>query len=294
MIQTNGFYDLCLQESFFSKEDLQQAVKELYDVGYRTVAVNQVIDDENTENKKKQKKKKGEPREIQDIVPIPFDLKIIQDVITHLDLKNFTVLNRLTVSFANQESLHKITKSPNYKKFHIIAAAPTTHTAFAFTCGSFEADIFTFNPENKFGLRLGRKFYNQLIDRGYHFELQYSHAIKDSTSRKNLIHASHLFHSFGKSKNVFFSSGADCPMYIRSPYDIVNLGFIFGLNELQCKNAISHCPRKVVVTSVGRRHGKSVMFVENIDRDTEQDVMMLENSEEEVEIDQPKHKKTKI
>nr|XP_023027682.1 ribonuclease P protein subunit p30-like [Leptinotarsa decemlineata] len=177
------------------------------------------------------------------------------------------------------------TKSPNYKKFHIIAAAPTTHTAFAFTCGSFEADIFTFNPENKFGLRLGRKFYNQLIDRGYHFELQYSHAIKDSTSRKNLIHASHLFHSFGKSKNVFFSSGADCPMYIRSPYDIVNLyPFLHSESENYLEKLVS----------VGRRHGKSVMFVENIDRGTEQDVMMLENSEEEVEIDQPKHKKTKI
>ncbi|KAG5898959.1 hypothetical protein JTB14_004679 [Gonioctena quinquepunctata] len=296
MIKTRGFYDLCLQESLFHEEELEQSLKLLYDFGYRTIAVNQMIDDGRIENNKKKKKKKGEPREPLDIVPIPFDLKQIQETANKLNLSNFTVLNRLTVSFANQESLHKITKSPNYKKFHIIAAAPTAHQAFAFTCGSFEADIFTFNPENKFDLRLNRKFYNQLIDRGYHLELQYSYAINDSTSRKNMIHAAHLFYMFGKSKKIIFSSGADSLMHIRSPYDIVNLAFIFGLSEQKCKSAVSDCPNRVVINSVGRRHGKSVMFVENIDKETGRDNMSIENSEEEKEMekDQPKQKKTKI
>lgn len=65
--------------------------------------------------------------------------------------------------------------------------------------------------------------YNQLIERGYHFELLYGSAIIDSTKRKNLIHAAHLFHSFGKSKNIFFSSGAEHASCIRNPYDIINL-----------------------------------------------------------------------
>lgn len=70
---------------------------------------------------------------------------------------------------------------------------------------------------------MNRKMYNQLIDRGYHFELLYSPAIADSTQRKHLIHAAHMFHSFGKSKNIFFSSGADNPFFIRNPYDVINL-----------------------------------------------------------------------
>lgn len=65
--------------------------------------------------------------------------------------------------------------------------------------------------------------YNQLVERGYHFELLYSPAIIDSTNRKNLIHAAHLFHSFGKSKNIIISSGANNLAYIRNPYDIVDL-----------------------------------------------------------------------
>lgn len=70
---------------------------------------------------------------------------------------------------------------------------------------------------------MNRKMYNQLVDRGYHFELLYSPAIVDSTKRKNLIHAAHLFHSFGKSKNIIFSSGAENALQIRNPYDIINL-----------------------------------------------------------------------
>lgn len=41
-------------------------------VGYRTVAINQVIDEANLEPKKK--KKKGETREIADVVPAPFEV----------------------------------------------------------------------------------------------------------------------------------------------------------------------------------------------------------------------------
>ncbi|CAH1117483.1 unnamed protein product [Phaedon cochleariae] len=296
MIKTTGFYDLCIQESLFTSlltnNDLIESLKSLHNFGYRTIAVNQSIDDGNIEVGKK--KKKREPRETQDIVPVPFNLKRIQDVVAQLQLENFVVLNRLTVFFSHQEALHKITKSTNYKKFHIIAAAPTTMPAFTFTCTSLEADIFSFNPENKFNMRLNRKHYNLLIDRGFHFELLYSAAIQDSTKRKNLIHASHLFHAFGKSKNIIFSSGAENFMYIRSPYDIINLGFIFGLSELQCKSAVFHCPSKVVLNSVGRRHGKAVMFVENIESEKEDVIMLQESEGEDMETDQPRQKKTKI
>lgn len=45
-------------------------------VGYRTVAVNQVIADSSLEPKKK--KKKGEPRDAIDIVPSPIEVKSIE------------------------------------------------------------------------------------------------------------------------------------------------------------------------------------------------------------------------
>lgn len=77
-------------------------------VGYRTIAVNQLIDDSNIEPKKK--KKKGEIREPQDVVPLPYDLRKIQEIALKLGYEHFKVLNRLTIAFAGQEVLHKIVR----------------------------------------------------------------------------------------------------------------------------------------------------------------------------------------
>lgn len=86
-----------------------------------------------------------------------------------------------------------------------------------------EADILTFNAENKLLYKLSRKLYNQLISKRYHFEILYAGAILDSTKRKNTIYMSHLYHTYGKSKNVIISSGANSEDLIRSPYDVINL-----------------------------------------------------------------------
>ncbi|XP_056644265.1 ribonuclease P protein subunit p30 [Diorhabda sublineata] len=293
MIKTSAFYDLCIQQSFFSQDNLEKSIKSLYQLGYRTIAVNQTIEDINIEQSKK-KKKKGGSKENQDIVPVPYNLSAIQDVIKKLDIDNFHVFNRLTVIFANQDGLHKITKSPNFKKYHIFAVSPTTNQALLYTCSTLEADIFAYNPEIKFDLRLNRKLYTQLMERSYYFELLYSPAIEDSSQRKHLIHASHLYHSYGKSKNIIFSSGANRPALIRNPYDVINMGFLFGLSELQCKTAVSHCPSKVILNSVGRRLGKSVMFVEHVTSTMEVvEISSNDDEEEEIDTEEPKQKKTK-
>lgn len=114
-------------------------------------------------------------------------------------------------------------KSANYKKYDIIAVMPTSKAAFQFTCSNIEADILTFNPENKANFSINRKMYMLLVEKGYHYEILYSPAIQDSTARKNLIHQSHVYHSVGKSKNIIISSGATNSILLRSPYDIINL-----------------------------------------------------------------------
>lgn len=65
--------------------------------------------------------------------------------------------------------------------------------------------------------------YNLAIDRGMFFEIMYAPAIHDSTLRKNIINMSHLYHTYGKSKNVIITSWATNQMMIRGPYDLVNL-----------------------------------------------------------------------
>ncbi|XP_063902939.1 ribonuclease P protein subunit p30 [Zophobas morio] len=301
MFEVTDFFDYCINEKCLENNNYESTIKLLYEYGYRTIAINQTIDGNDLDQKKK--KKKGEPREPQlDPVPEPYVPSIIPGC------ENLKIFNRLTIVFAGQEVLHKITKSPNYKKYHIVGVLPTTLQATLFVCSSFDADIFCFNPENKNHVKRNRKMYKQLVDRGYHFELPYGPAIEDTTKRKNIIHTAHLYHTFIKSKNIILSSSATSPIFIRNPYDIVNLGLIFGLNEQQAKNAISHNGRQVYLNAVGRRHGKSVVFVTNTEqkeqgeseiielddtRNISESVICITESDEDMETDQPAPKKVK-
>lgn len=129
-----------------------------YILGYRTIAVNQMVDvDANANNDTKKKKKKGESRDIVECVPPPIDLTKINEKIKSLGFENVSVINRLTIIFSSQDTLQKYVKSINYKKYDILGVIPTTVQALGFVCGTLEADILSFDPENKFGLKLNRK-----------------------------------------------------------------------------------------------------------------------------------------
>lgn len=106
-----------------------------------------------------------------------------------------------------------------------------------FTCSNIEADILSVDPENKVPFKLNRKSYNQMIEKGIHMEICYSPAIQDSTKRKNTISIAHLYHAFGKSKNIIVSSGAEDYYQIRGPYDIINL-YPFMQNKCYLKQLI--------------------------------------------------------
>ncbi|XP_066141949.1 ribonuclease P protein subunit p30 isoform X2 [Euwallacea fornicatus] len=266
-----GFYDLNVSEFCFSSPYRDLTIENLVNLGFRTIAVNQDVDvDAYSTTESKKKKKKGEPREVVECVPAPFNLDELRNL-----AKNVTFLNRLTLIFSRQDSLQRFLKCSNFKN-------------------NLEADILSYDPQNKLNLKLNRKMYSQLIEKGFHFELTYAPAIQNSTKRKNLISLSHLYHTYGKSCNIIFSSGATSPNFIRGPYDIISLGFLFGLSELQSKNSVLYCPRKVTLNALGRRHGKALMIVENIVTMDINDTIIVESDEEEnMDTGEPVQKKAK-
>ncbi|XP_008057363.1 ribonuclease P protein subunit p30 isoform X4 [Carlito syrichta] len=77
------------------------------------------------------------------------------------------------------------------------------------------------------------------IDRGLGFELVYSPAIKDSTMRRYTISNALNLTQICKGKNIIISSAAERPLEIRGPYDVANLGLLFGLSESDAKAAVS-------------------------------------------------------
>ncbi|XP_046991344.1 ribonuclease P protein subunit p30 isoform X1 [Schistocerca americana] len=253
-----AFYDLNIAINEQEVTRLRDICDTLVTYGYKTVALNYEIEDLGSDTKKK-KKKKGEIREVTDIVPEPLEISAL--------VKEFgdklTLVHRLTFPFSDQQQFHMLNQSKNLKKYKILAAVPKTQSAFQSACSNLDIDIISLDCESRTSIRINRKMYNLAVERGTFFEIMYAPAILDSTARRNTIYVAHMYHTFGKSKNVIISSGARESKYIRGPYDIVNLGLIFGLSEEQTKKAVSSTCRALLTHADGRRCGKIIACIQS-------------------------------
>ncbi|XP_026737466.1 ribonuclease P protein subunit p30 [Trichoplusia ni] len=252
-----GFCDLSVSKNFGLDK-----LHFLEFAGYNTVALNTHIVDASDEPKRK--KKKGEVREKKmDFVPPPVDLP--EDV---LNSSKLNILQRVTIEFSDSSIAHKLNQSLNLKKYDIIAVIPKTFQAFQYACGSMDIDLITFEPESKFPFKISRKLYSQAVERGIFFEIMYSPAIRDSTSRKNIISAAQIYYTIGKSRNIVFSSGAENDMQIRDIHDVINFGFILGINANNSLDCVRSNTRKLILKAEARRCGKHYMRIDKDDNDT--------------------------
>ena len=71
------------------------------------------------------------------------------------------------------------------------------------------------------------------VDRGIHFELLYSSALRDPASRRHMFSNSQAISRLLRGRSIVLSSGARSAMELRGPYDVVNLGTAFGLTRQQ-------------------------------------------------------------
>ncbi|KAF7997265.1 hypothetical protein HCN44_005542 [Aphidius gifuensis] len=248
-----GFFDLCIDLKYTSNENLRQILTTLYEMGYRNVAINQNLDESVLDTDKKKKKKTDDEATKVAIVPLDLD-KIKQEFKDKL-----FIMRRLTFGFSESTKTHILEQQNLSKKFDIYSVLPKNQTALQFACSQLSVDIITFDTSIK-PLKFTRKLYLQAVERGIHFEIKYSDVIS-SQKRSNAFHYSHLFHIYGKSKNVFISSGAQEYSAIRNPYDIINLAALFGLNEVKAKAAILSQCKHLTNRAVGRRYGKCIFTI---------------------------------
>lgn len=238
MNKYTGFSDLCVPYNSSSKE-LLGILNELIELGYKNVAIEQIYNHENSD-------KKGDP------IPAPVDLKPLSKELGG----RLRLLNRLTIIYTEGTITLVTTRSVNLRGYNLVAVIPKTEDAFQHACQTMPCDIISYNSDTV-RVRMTRKFYFVAVNRNIMFEIKYAPAIVNSNDRKDIINRSHKYHSYGKSKNVIISSEARNRFQVRGPYDIANLGLIFGLSEEQAKNSILGLPRKVLISADTRRHGKA-------------------------------------
>jgi ribonuclease P/MRP protein subunit RPP1 len=152
------------------------------------------------------------------------------------------------------------------------------------------------------------------VNRDVYFEIKYVPAIKDLDERKDTIARSHQYHMWGRSKNVVITSEARHKFDLRSPYDIANLGLIFGLSEEHAKSAILSMGRKLLLRAgksllraprtnhvklfaqfpESRRLGKTVMIVRKVQDFGDYDDTESDDEESDEAMEEQPFKKAKI
>ncbi|XP_053696047.1 ribonuclease P protein subunit p30 [Sabethes cyaneus] len=244
MNKFTGFCDLCIPLSS-SNKDMLETLKELQELGYKNVAIEQIYDHINNPGEKNN-----------DPIPAAADLsQFSKSLKGHLRL-----LNRLTIIYAEASVTLITNRSANMRQYNLVSVIPATEDAFQHACQTMPCDIISYNLDTVRG-KLSRKYYFLAVSRNIMFEIKYAPAIASSNDRKGTISRAHRYHSYGKSKNVIISSEARHRFQVRGPYDVANLGLIFGLSEEQSKYAILGAPRKLLIAAEARRHGKAGLVV---------------------------------
>ncbi len=249
------FCDLNLPFDRRGHEDLERRLARAFRLGYTTVAINVLVDQSDLGTKKKRKLDAEKPMMAE--FPSP--------PATSCSIDGLKVLTRLTVSFSDNNVLPFFAKSSTASKYDLLALAPSSAAALSNVLKSgFRFDLVAFDAEKVRDVRWTRKLYADVLEKGAFFELSYGKCVSSAELRRRTISQAHNFHAVGKSRRIVLTSAAENASELRSPFDAANLGFIFGLNEQQGKDAVGRLPRETLRAAQGRRLGPFRVVVNEI------------------------------
>ena len=222
---------------------LMKYITSLVNLGYETIAVNKDFSPKfKHKGESAGKEKISAPP---DLTNLP-GLEELKKVSPRLKL-----LSRITVAIEDQQQVRFVPES-TVQSYDIVAVQPKTEKIFFQVCQTVEADVISFDMIARMPFFIKHPQVNLAIKRGMHFEILYAPAIRDEGIRRNVITNALELIRVCKGKNVVLSSGAQRTIELRGPYDIVNLGLLFGLKPEQGKAAVSRSIRSVIYHAEAR------------------------------------------
>eukprot|EP00742_Colponemidia_sp_Colp-10_P003196 GILJ01003405.1.p2 GENE.GILJ01003405.1~~GILJ01003405.1.p2 ORF type:complete len:200 (+),score=31.38 GILJ01003405.1:1876-2475(+) len=154
--------------------------------------------------------------------------------------------------------------NPVLQSYDLLALKPSDEKSFAACCSQYECDIICFDLSQRLPFYIKRPPVGQALERGIYFEITYSSALRDVSSRRYLISNTLALLRMTGGKNVILASAARDAMDLRGPYDVINLGSLFGLNPAQSRAAICENARSVAIHGETRSTFKAVAEVASI------------------------------
>ncbi|KAM6897166.1 ribonuclease P protein subunit p30 [Xenentodon cancila] len=251
----SAFMDLNLMFSA-DRSRMQRVVEMAAHLGFSTVAINYVFA---PLSKKKQE------------VPTPTPINELIDPLPVVQGRSrpIRVLNRLTVVMS--DSSHYRPNCPEYRRFDLLAVQPASEKLFHACCMLYDIDIICVSVTEKLPFFFKRAPVNGAIDRGVVFEVSYSAAIRDSTMRRYTIANAVSLMETCKGKNVILSSAAEKALELRGPYDVTNLGLLFGLLDGDAKQAVSSTCRAALLHAGTRKTASGIVYTTKSQQEGPQD-----------------------
>ncbi len=107
-------------------------------------------------------------------------------------------------------------------------------------CVSLECDLITLDMSQRLPFKLRPQHLQAAVQRGVHFEVLYSCALRDPMSRRHLFSNAQALTRLLRGRGIVISSGARVAMELRGPFDVINIGTTFGLTQQQvCAGALA-------------------------------------------------------
>ncbi|ODN04282.1 Ribonuclease P protein subunit p30 [Orchesella cincta] len=198
----------------------------------------------------------------QDGVPPPKRQDWIADLMEkHKDVR---ILQRLTVIFYDINHLQTVLSQENVALYEIIAVVPTNHEALV-SCviSSLVFDVISFDIEGPHWInkvKLNRQKGKVAAEKDVHFEITYSPSFHGDEPLENMVYiADRLKEDIctRKIKNIIISSGASAPDEIRSPQNVLGIGYLLGFDETTTRICIREHVERIVKKGDSRKFGKS-------------------------------------
>ncbi|KAM9617623.1 ribonuclease P protein subunit p30 isoform 1-T1 [Trichechus inunguis] len=254
---------------------LRRLVENAAHLGYSVVAINHVID---FKEKKQEIEKPVAVSELFTTLPVVQGKSRPIKILTRLtiiisDPSHCNVLIHFHDTCPALPSLRIFMRatSSRVRLYDIVAVFPKTEKLFHVACTHLDVDLVCVTVKEKLPFYFKRPPINVAIDRGLGFELVYSPAIKDSTMRRYTICNALNLMQICKGKNIIISSAAEGPLEIRGPYDVANLGLLFGLSESDAKAAVSTNCRATLLHGETRKTAFGIVCTVKKPRSSEED-----------------------
>jgi ribonuclease P/MRP protein subunit RPP1 len=170
------------------------------------------------------------------------------------EARGFRQLRRLTVLLDDTAHVHTLSASnPALKQYDVVAVRPCDERTFQQACTGLDVDVISIDFTQRLPYHLKLQHVQQAVERGIYFEICYSPMIKDASCRRNLISNSMSLLRACKRSNVFMSSAASRAFDLRGPYDVMNLGCLFGLHPSCARTVVATNPAAVLSCGFANR-----------------------------------------